>query len=502
MFAKGWSRLVKGCAALALIALMAPASPTAALADALADLDAAISAFQLNDLQGAMDLIDGAIATGELEPEVLAGAHNNRGIIFNVMERPEDAIGAYTQALRVAPDLPQAFRGRAVALNKLGRFSEAIPDFDLALADRPDDPFILNQRGLALVGVGDNVNAADDFQAALDLDAGFLEVRLNLLEALRASGQMDRIDAVEAGEAVVDGQTQYGLGNYEKALAYFSQALDLDHNNEDALFERGRAFISLGRFEDAIVEYDTLLAFQTDNSTAFFNRALAYENLDNFPAAVADFTSTIALDPDNLDAYSRRARGYAKLMDYAAAVADYTAILDVHAFNTPALRSRGYAAFNLGRFDLTNRDHALAVRDEQASAATRVFNAIWSYLAANHMGLDASTELAANMEEISVSTNRFVAVQTDGFAVWPGPVAALYLGRIGPDELRTFGVASEFQTQEQRMAEVTFYLGQYYLAQGDIAQARDYFQQTLATGVTSYFEYSGAVAELGRLGAP
>jgi tetratricopeptide (TPR) repeat protein len=502
MFAMGWIQLVKGSAALVLIALMLPASPTPASADAMADLDAAISAFQLNDLQGALDLIEGAIATGELEPEVLAGAHNNRGIIFNVMERPEDAIGAYTQALRVAPDMPQAFRGRAVALNKLGRFSEAIPDFDLALADRPDDPFILNQRGLAHVGVGDHVSATDDFQAALDLDAEFLEVRLNLLEALKASGQADRIGAIEAGQAVVDGETQFRLGNYEKALAYFAQALDLDQNNGDALFARGRSFISLGRFEEAVVDYDTLLASETDNSTAFFNRGLAHESLDNFTAAIADFTSTIALDPDNLDAYARRARGYAKLMDYEAAVADYTAILDVDAFNTPALRSRGYAAFNLGRFDLTNRDHALAVRDEQASGPTRIFNAIWSFLAANHMGLDASTELAANMEEISVSTNRFVAGQTDIFAVWPGPVSALYLGRIGPDELRAYGVASEFQTQEQRMAEVTFYLGQYYLAQDDMAQARDYFQQTLATGVTSYFEYSGAVAELGRMGAP
>jgi hypothetical protein len=59
MFAKGWMQLVKGSAALVLIALVVPASPTPALADALADLDAAIAAFQLNDLQGALDLIDG-----------------------------------------------------------------------------------------------------------------------------------------------------------------------------------------------------------------------------------------------------------------------------------------------------------------------------------------------------------------------------------------------------------------------------------------------------------
>ncbi len=496
-------KVASGVAGLVLAAVLVATSPHPAAADALDDLDAAITAFQRNDLQGALDLLEKAVASGELEASVLAGAHNNRGIILAVMERHEDAIGAFSRALEVSPELPQAFRGRAVALNQLGRFAEAIPDFDVALADRPDDPFILNERGLALVGIGNHASAATDFEAAIDLDPGFLVARENLLAALRASGQADRIAAVEAGEAVADGQTEYGLANFEQALAYFSQALDLDPGNTGALFERGRTFISLGRFEDAVAEYDALIAVETDNPTAFFNRALAYENLDNFAAAVADYTSSIALDPANLDAYSRRARGHAKLMEYEAAVADYTAILEQEAFNTPALRSRGYAAFFLGRFDLTNRDHALAVLDEQASDATRMFNAIWSYLAASHLGVDAATELAANMEEISTSSNRFNAAPANLLAdVWPGPVAALFLGLIGPDELRAHGVASEVQTREERLAEVTFYLGQYFLARGDVAQARDHFQQTLATGVTNYFEYTGAVAELARLGAP
>ena len=135
-----------------------------------------------------------------------------------------------------------------MAFNQLSRFFEALPDFDLALNDRPDDPYILNHRGLTYVGIGDHISAATDFQAALDLDPGYTEARLNLLEALKASGQTDLIGAVEAGEAVIDGQAQYDLGNYEEALAYFSQALDLDQNNGDALFERGLAFISLSRF--------------------------------------------------------------------------------------------------------------------------------------------------------------------------------------------------------------------------------------------------------------
>ena len=194
--------------------------------------------------------------------------------------------------------------------------------------------------------------------------------------------------------------------------------------------------------------------------------------------------TAIALDPANLDAYSRRARGHAKLMEYAA-VADYTAILEQEAF-IPRL-----CAAAMPHFSWVISPTGTAVLDEQASDATRMFNG----LAASHLGVDAATEWPRTWK-ISTSSNRFNAAPANLLAdVWPGPVAALFLGLIGPDELRAHGVASEVQTREERLAEVTFYLGQYFLARGDVAQARDHFQQTLATGVTNYFEYTGAVAD-------
>lgn len=493
-------RWISCLAAALLTASLSSALSHPAMADAMADLDAAINAFRGGDNETALALLDAAIDSGELEGETLAGAHNNRGIILNSMERHGEAIGAFSLALAVVPDLPQAFRGRAVALNKLGRFAEAISDFDMGLADRPRDPFTLNERGLAYVGLGQHARAAEDFEAALEFEPGFMDARGNLVAALMAAGQTDRLASIEAGELVVLGRTQLNQSEYELALETLTRALGLDPHHADALFDRGRVFMRLGRYEDAVANYSTLLADDPANGPAYYNRGLSYENLDRYGDAVADYTADIALRPDNLDSYSRRGRAHAELLEFAAAVADYTVILDQEIFNTSALRSRGYAAFHLGRFELTRQDHDLAVRDELASHGTRIFSAIWSYLGATHLDVDGTADLLENMEEISVTANRFAPEPVNLLVdVWPGPVAALYLGVIGPSELRAYGIETENQTQAERLTEVTFYLGQYYLGRGDLAQARALFEETLATGVTNYFEYDGARSELARM---
>jgi lipoprotein NlpI len=49
------------------------------------------------------------------------------------------------------------------------------------------------------------------------------------------------------------------------------------------------------------------------------------------------------------------------------------------------------------------------------------------------------------------------------------------------------------------LTEAYFYIGQYYLAHGDAAKAKDYFEKTRALGVFTYTEYDGAGFELARL---
>ena len=486
--------------AVLLASALVAAVPRGAAADAFDDLTLAVGAFRAEEFDTALTLLDGAIASGELAGETLAGAHSNRGLALAALDRFEAAVGAFSAALEMQPDLAQALRSRGLTLAQLGRFAEAIPDLDKGLEARPRDPFVLNERGLAYAGLGQHARAAEDFEAALEMEPGFIDARTNLRAAVTAAGEVDRLAAIDAEELALAARAQTNDGQYLAAFQIYTRALEVDPRNPTVLFERGVVLMNLGRYADSVADYDVLLADDPDSADGYYNRAFAHAKLGQFAQAIADYSAELALRPDYMESFYLRGQAHGDLSNYEAAVADYTVVLAREVFNTRALRARGYAAFYIGRFELTEGDFELSVRDDGAADGTRICSAIWSYLGTTHLGGDGEPELAANMEEVSVDRNRFRAEPIDMFTqVWPGPVAALYLGQIGPDDLRFYGVETEDQTRDQRLAEVTFYLGQYFLAQGDVAQARALFEETIATGITSYVEYEGAAAELARL---
>ena len=82
---------------------------------------------------------------------------------------------------------------------------------------------------------------------------------------------------------------------------------------------------------------------------------------------------------------------------------------------------------------------------------------------------------------------------------WPAPVLALFAGKAQPEQV--LKAAARRSGLEGRMAstEANFYVGEYYLAQGDTAQARAAFEQSRKLGVTNFYEYGLAGVELQKL---
>lgn len=57
----------------------------------------------------------------------------------------------------------------------------------------------------------------------------------------------------------------YSEGNYEYAIALYDRALEINPNYLDALYNKGNALFSLGRYEEAIIWYDKSLIIEPDD---------------------------------------------------------------------------------------------------------------------------------------------------------------------------------------------------------------------------------------------
>jgi lipoprotein NlpI len=82
---------------------------------------------------------------------------------------------------------------------------------------------------------------------------------------------------------------------------------------------------------------------------------------------------------------------------------------------------------------------------------------------------------------------------------WPLAVVQFYLGRGSPQEVFLSAKDPNPLRNMYQLCEAYFYLGEDALIRGRLAEARDLFQKTIATGITSFFEYHAAAVELNRM---
>ena len=111
---------------------------------------------------------------------------------------------------------------------------------------------------------------------------------------------------------------------------------------------------------------------------------------------------------------------------------------------------------------------------------------IWLYLATERQGKEG--ELALKLQAKAADLNE-----------WPGPVVSMFLGTINADVVLKKTTGKDKKVENERKCEAYFYMGQYYLIQGDKGKARELFQQAVARGVTPFVECTAAKVELGRM---
>ena len=69
---------------------------------------------------------------------------------LQALNRLDDALASYDEALALKPDYPEAFYNRGIALQGLNRLDDALASYDKALALKLDFAEVFNNRGNAL----------------------------------------------------------------------------------------------------------------------------------------------------------------------------------------------------------------------------------------------------------------------------------------------------------------------------------------------------------------
>jgi tetratricopeptide (TPR) repeat protein len=170
----------------------------------------------------------------------------------------KDAAQSLTMAIRLQPNLAEAYQWRGSAYYGLGDLQSALRDFNQAIRLKPNLAEAYVGRGFAYYGLGD------------------------LQSALRDSNQAIRLKPNLVEPYVSRGSAYYGLGDLQSALRDFNQAIRLKPNLAQVYDNRAFLFYDQGNVVSAIGDWKKALSLDSRLAEPYMALAVAsYKQGDN-----------------------------------------------------------------------------------------------------------------------------------------------------------------------------------------------------------------------------
>ncbi|CAD8126605.1 unnamed protein product [Paramecium sonneborni] len=160
----------------------------------------------------------------------------NLGNALKNLNRYQDAIICYDEAIKLNPNFSEAFNNKGNALKNLNRYQDAIICYDEAIKLNPNFSEAFNNKGNALKNLNRYQDAIICYDEAIKLNPNFSEAFNNKGNALK------------------------NLNRYQDAIICYDEAIKLNPNYSEAFNNKGNALKNLNRYQDAIICYDQALS--------------------------------------------------------------------------------------------------------------------------------------------------------------------------------------------------------------------------------------------------
>ena len=159
-------------------------------------------------------------------------------------------------------------------------------------------------------------------------------------------------------------------GDWDGAIADFTQVLAIDPQSSAAYGDRGAARQSKGDLDGAVKDYTQALAIDPQMAAAYEGRGNAKAARNDLDGAIADYTQAVEIDPLMAAAYDSRGNAKTAKDDLDGAIADYTQAITIDPNLASAYSDRGFARQANGNLDgaISDYTQALALKPNTAVA--------------------------------------------------------------------------------------------------------------------------------------
>jgi Flp pilus assembly protein TadD len=162
------------------------------------------------------------------------------------------------------------------------------------------------------------------------------------------------------------GRTLFAAGDFNGAIARFTEALKARDDWADAFNLRAASYDKLGQLDSAFADYDQAVKLAPDWSSPIFYRGQIFEKRSDLNAALADYRRACELSPGWHDACAAKAFTQGKVLfearDFNVAIASFTEALKARDDWADAFNLRAASYDKLGQLDSAFADYDKAVK--------------------------------------------------------------------------------------------------------------------------------------------
>ena len=288
------------------------------------------------------------------------------------------AIKHYSNAIKLNPQMAEAYCNRGLAYSKKGKVERAIKDYNKAIELDPNDVSTYNNRGNAYRRKGKVHLAIEDYNKAIDLNQDYVAAYNNRGIAYQDKGMFDRAIAdynkaieLDQNDAEVynnRGNAYQKKGMFDRAIADYNRAIDLNPDYASAYNNRGIAYRTKGEIHLAIENLNKAIEIKPDYAEAYNNRGIAHFSTSAYDRAIADYNKAIKIKPDYIAAYNNRGNAYSRKGMFDRAIKDYNKALYLNPKLAVAYKNRGITYFDKGVYDRAIANHSKAIELDQEFA--------------------------------------------------------------------------------------------------------------------------------------
>lgn len=293
----------------------------------------------------------------------------------------KEAIGSFTEAIRLRPEAPSAYRLRAKAWADSGNPVRAVSDLDEAVRIAKDDADLYFDRATILMRQKMYEPAVADCNRGLALDparADLLALRGRIHAANGRSGQA-RLDLGRAIETDPDGCADYYIWRGDlsleledncEALQDYDRALELQPTDPYALSQRARAWWAERDLDRALTDFTAAISHDPEWCSLWSGRGLVRLDRGEYALAIPDLSRAIELDPKTAIAWEYRGDCHDKLGDFAKAKADFDEAIRLHPGIPRTWNRRAVFHYYNHDYSASLRDHMEALKKDPDDAGT------------------------------------------------------------------------------------------------------------------------------------